>query len=44
MATPFTRWQRLDKTRQKLMQEQLNILSAQDLSSDLSEMISKSMS
>ncbi|MDP3705743.1 MAG: aminopeptidase N [Legionellaceae bacterium] len=43
LATPFTRWQRLDKTRQVLIKEELKRLSAMDLSNDLSELVTKSM-
>ena len=44
LATPFTRWQRLDAPRQALMQEQLTILAEMTLSKDLSEVIEKSRS
>lgn len=43
MATPFTRWQRLDEKRQHLMIDQLKILSQKDLSRDLREIVSKSL-
>lgn len=43
LAQPFTRWQRLDKTRQTLMREQLEQLMKHRLSGDLHEMISKSL-
>lgn len=43
LATPFTRWQRLDETRQQLIQVQLNVLAEQkDLSKDLQELVMKS--
>ncbi len=43
LATPFTRWQRLDKVRQGLMQQQLERLAAGELSRDLRELVSKSL-
>lgn len=43
LATPFTRWQRLDKGRRQLMQAQLEILQKGDLSVDLREMVEKSL-
>ncbi|WP_133129930.1 aminopeptidase N [Legionella yabuuchiae] len=43
LATPFTRWQRLDKTRQDLMQDQLQVLAKKELSRDLRELVSKSL-
>jgi aminopeptidase N len=43
LATPFTRWRRFDKTRQKLMKDQLIRLAALDLSRDLKEVVSKSL-
>lgn len=43
LATPFTRWQRLDKARQDLMKEQLKLIAAEDLSRDLRELVSKSI-
>ncbi len=43
LATPFTRWQRLDKPRQALITGELNRLAAMDLSNDLSELVTKSM-
>ena len=43
LATPFTRWQRLDAPRQALIHEQLAILSKNKLSRDLGEVVSKSM-
>ncbi len=44
LATPFTRWQRLDATRQSAMQAQLKRLSAKTLSADLRELVDKSVS
>jgi aminopeptidase N len=43
LATPFTRWQRYDKPRQELMKKQLEQLAALDLSSDLREVVDKSL-
>lgn len=44
LATPFTRWQCLDLTRQRLIQQQLAILSEQkNLSRDLGELVMKSL-
>lgn len=43
LATPFTRWQRLDKSRQDLIQKELQRLSKASLSWDLREMVSKSL-
>ncbi|MFI4962609.1 MAG: aminopeptidase N C-terminal domain-containing protein, partial [Legionellales bacterium] len=43
LATPFTRWQRFDKPRQALMKQQLEILSKLALSSDLRELVDKSL-
>jgi aminopeptidase N len=43
LATPFTRWQRLDETRQRLIKEQLKLLAERkDLSKDLQELVMKS--
>lgn len=42
LATPFTRWQRLDAPRQALMHKQLDILASHSLSRDLREVIEKS--
>ena len=42
LATPFTRWQRLDAARQALMHTQLDILASHSLSRDLREVIEKS--
>lgn len=41
LATPFTRWQRLDKPRQDLMLKHLKALSCADLSRDLREIVMK---
>lgn len=43
LALPLTRWQRLDKPRQLLIQEQLKNLDAQTLSNDLTELVQKSL-
>jgi aminopeptidase N len=43
LATPFTRWQRFDASRQALMLSQLKNLAALDLSADLGELVSKSL-
>jgi len=43
LATPFTRWQRLDAVRQVGMKQQLKRLAAGDLSRDLRELVEKSM-
>ena len=43
LATPFTRWQRLDKVRQQAMMYQLKTLSEHDLSRDLNELVEKSI-
>lgn len=43
MVVPFTRWEWLDKPRQKLIQEALHSLKSQELSSDVYEMVSKSL-
>ena len=42
LATPFTRWQRLDPTRQALMRKQLDVLAGKTLSGDLHEVVEKS--
>jgi aminopeptidase N len=42
LAVPFTRWQRLDKPRQMLIQKELHYLAAQSISKDLAELVSKS--
>lgn len=44
LATPFTRWQRLNAPRQALMQEQLRQLAGMTLSRDLREVVEKSLS
>jgi aminopeptidase N len=43
LAVPFTRKQRLDNTRQRLITEQLDILDTHSLSRDLRELVSKSL-
>lgn len=43
LATPFTRWQRLNVTRQALMKQQLKRLAAVELSRDLRELVLKSL-
>jgi aminopeptidase N len=43
LATPFTRWQRLNAPRQLLMTQQLERLAALDLSPDLRELVTKSL-
>ncbi|WP_058493180.1 aminopeptidase N [Legionella worsleiensis] len=43
LATPFTRWQRYDASRQALMRKQLEHLAKQDLSRDLREVVDKSL-
>ena len=43
LATPFTRWQRLDEPRPRLIKEQLKVLAERkDLSRDLQELVMKS--
>ena len=42
LATPFTRWQRLDAPRQASMKQQLTRLAGADLSRDLREVVEKS--
>lgn len=42
LATPFTRWQRLDAPRQALIRKQLDVLAANKLSKDLREIVEKS--
>lgn len=42
LATPFTRWQRLDPARQALMRKQLDVLASKTLSRDLREVVEKS--
>lgn len=43
LATPFTRWQRYDKTRQGLMLTELEKLASHRLSKDLTEKVVKSL-
>jgi len=43
LATPFTRWQKLDPVRQDLMKHQLNCLAKGELSRDLRELVTKSL-
>lgn len=43
LATPFTRWQRFDRPRQALIQQQLNHLIKRELSADLRELVEKSL-
>ncbi|MFI4919486.1 MAG: aminopeptidase N [Legionellales bacterium] len=43
LATPYTRWQRLDKPRQQLMRQQLEQLAGLSLSRDLREVVDKSL-
>ena len=43
LATPFTRWKRLNAPRQRLMKQQLERLAAIDLSPDLRELVTKSL-
>ncbi|TAL63865.1 MAG: aminopeptidase N [Legionella sp.] len=43
LATPFTRWQSYDKTRQAMMKLELEKLSLLELSKDLREVVSKSL-
>lgn len=43
LATPFTRWQRYDQSRQDLMKQQLEQLAKQELSRDLREVVDKSL-
>ncbi len=43
MATPFTRWQRYDVHRQKMMQSMLKEMHQHKLSKDLAEMVHKSL-
>lgn len=43
LATPFTRWQRLNQPRQELILQELSRLSAMPLSRDLQEIVSKSL-
>lgn len=43
LATPLTRWQRLDAPRQKLIKQQLERLAAVELSRDLRELVLKGL-
>jgi aminopeptidase N len=43
LATPFTRWQRYDESRRKLMLAQLEDLNKLELSRDLQEVVGKSL-
>lgn len=43
LATPFTRWQRLNATGRALMQKQLEYLASRELSRDLRELVLKSL-
>ena len=43
LATPYTRWKRLNSKRQALMKQQLERLAALDLSNDLRELVLKSL-
>jgi len=43
LATPLTRWKHLEKNRRKLMKQQLLRLQNMDLSSDLYEIVNKSL-
>lgn len=43
LATPFTRWQRLDTQRQMLIKQELDRLAAMELSPDLYEVVTKSL-
>ncbi len=43
LATPYTRWQRLDAPRQALIKQQLATLGALELSPDLRELVVKSL-
>lgn len=43
LATPFTRWQRLDSIRQTAIKKQLSVLASHKLSRDLNEMVEKSL-
>jgi len=42
LAVPLTRWQRLDKPRQALIQAELKRLASQQLSKDLAELVMRS--
>ena len=43
LATPFTRWRRLNAAGRALMQKQLEYLASRELSRDLSELVVKSL-
>ena len=43
MAAPLTRWKHLETKRRKLMEQQLIRLQKMDLSSDLYEIVNKSL-
>lgn len=43
LATPFTRWQRYDQTRQALLKHELERLAQLELSRDLREVVDKSL-
>jgi len=43
LATPFSRWQRLNAPRQALMKQQLEHLASMELSRDLRELVLKSL-
>ena len=43
LATPFTRWQRLDAVRQQHILAQLELLAEAHLSADLREIVTKSL-
>ena len=43
MVNPLTRWKRFDPSRQELMRAELERISAQDLSSDVREIVSKAL-
>ena len=44
LAVPYTRWQRLDKRRQSLIQKELRHLAVQSISKELAELVNKSVS
>ncbi len=43
LITPLTRWKRYDETRRGLMQKELKRIQGQELSSDIFEVVSKSL-
>jgi aminopeptidase N len=43
LATPLTRWQKLNKPRQQLIKQALQRLAGMDLSRDLKELVTKSL-